>query len=140
VLQRNFGVSSWQILVILILMISLSGCSTWRPQEVKTEVVTKVEKLQVPVVSRPKPLQLIDTRVRVVTKDNLEEFLIEFEQQYGDVAFTVLSMKDYENLALNIAELKRFIGQQDEIIVYYEEALTDESNLKDTPTNGTSND
>ena len=45
-----------------------------------------------------------------------------------------------QNLALNIAELKRFIGQQDEIIVYYEEALTDESNLKDTPTNGTSND
>ena len=98
-----------------------------------------MEKLQVPVVSRPKPLQLIDTRVRVVTKENLEEFLIEFEQQYGDVAFTVLSMKDYENLALNIAELKRFIGQQDEIIVYYEEALTDESNLKDTPTNGTIN-
>jgi len=92
------------------------------------------------VVSRPKPLQLIDTRVRVVTKENLDEFLKEFEEQYGDIAFTVLSMKDYENLALNIAELKRFIGQQDEIIVYYEEALTDESNLKDTPTNGTSND
>ena len=99
-----------------------------------------MEKLQVPVVSRPKPLQLIDTRVRVVTKENLDEFLIEFEEQYGDIAFTVLSMKDYENLALNIAELKRFIGQQDEIIVYYEEALTDESNTKDTPTNGTSND
>lgn len=99
-----------------------------------------MEKLQVPVVSRPKPLQLIDTRVRVVTKENLDEFLKEFEEQYGDIAFTVLSMKDYENLALNIAELKRFIGQQDEIIVYYEEALTDESNLKDTPTNGTSND
>jgi len=92
------------------------------------------------VVSRPKPLQLIDTRVRVVTKENLEEFLTEFEEQYGDIAFTVLSMKDYENLAMNIAELKRFIGQQDEIIVYYEEALTDESNTEDTPTNGTNND
>ena len=85
------------------------------------------------------PPQLIDTRVRVVTKDNLDEFLIEFEEQYGDIAFTVLSMKDYENLAMNIAELKRFIGQQDEIIVYYEEALTDESNTEDTPTNGTIN-
>lgn len=91
------------------------------------------------MVSRPKPLQLIDTRVRVVTKENLDEFLIEFEEQYGDIAFTVLSMKDYENLALNIAELKRFIGQQDEIIVYYEEALTDEPNTEDTPTNGTIN-
>jgi hypothetical protein len=32
-------------------------------------------------------------------------------------------MKDYENLALNIADLRRFINQQTEIIVYYEENL-----------------
>jgi PBP1b-binding outer membrane lipoprotein LpoB len=127
VLQQNYGVSSWSIPVILILILSLSGCSTWRLPETKTEVVTKVEKLQVPIVSRPKPLQLIDTRVRVVTKENLDAFLQEFEEQYGDIAFTVLSMKDYENLAMNIADLKRFIEQQDEIIVYYEEALTDDT-------------
>ena len=93
-----------------------------------------MEKLQVPIVSRPKPLQLIDTRVRVVTKENLDAFLQEFEEQYGDIAFTVLSMKDYENLAMNIADLKRFIEQQDEIIVYYEEALTDDT-TEDIPTN-----
>ena len=97
-----------------------------------------MEKLQVPIVARPKPLRLIDTRVRVVTKNNLDEFLQEFEEQYGDVAFTVLSMKDYENLAMNIADLKSFIEQQDEIIVYYEEALSDDT-TKDTPTNESGN-
>ena len=35
-------------------------------------------------------------------------------------------MRDYENLALNIADLKRFINQQRNIIVYYENAVTDE--------------
>jgi len=35
-------------------------------------------------------------------------------------------MRDYENLALNIAELRRFIEQQTQIIVYYEKAVTDE--------------
>ena len=97
-----------------------------------------MEKLQVPIVARPTPLRLIDTRVRVVTKNNLDEFLQEFEEQYGDVAFTVLSMKDYENLAMNIADLKRFIEQQDEIIIYYEEALSDDT-TKDTPTNESGN-
>ena len=97
-----------------------------------------MEKLQVPIVARPNPLRLIDTRVRVVTKNNLDEFLQEFEEQYGDVAFTVLSMKDYENLAMNIADLKRFIEQQDEIIIYYEEALSDDT-TKDTPTNESGN-
>jgi hypothetical protein len=35
-------------------------------------------------------------------------------------------MKDYENLALNIADIKRYINQQTEIIVYYEEAVKPE--------------
>ena len=94
-----------------------------------------MEKTTVPVVSRPKPLQLIDTRVRVVTSDTLEQFLKEYEDQYGELAFVVLSMQDYENLALNIADLRRFINQQTEIIVYYEEAVseateTNSENLK----------
>lgn len=40
-------------------------------------------------------------------------------------------MKDYENLALNIADLRRYINQQTEIIVYYEEAVTPEENKDD---------
>lgn len=78
-------------------------------------------------MSRPKPLQLVDTRVRVVTSDTLEQFIEEYKEQYGEVAFVVLSMKDYENLALNIADLRRYINQQTQIIVYYEEAVTEES-------------
>jgi hypothetical protein len=85
-----------------------------------------VEQVQIPKVSRPKPLQLTDTRVRVVTKDTLDVFLKEYEEQYGTIAFVALSMRDYENLALNVAELKRYINQQIEIIVYYEEAVTAE--------------
>ena len=84
-----------------------------------------MEKVQIPTVALPKPLQLSDTRVFVVTKDNFEEFEKEFTELYGDLAFVALSMKDYENLALNISELKRYINQQGEIIVYYEKAVTE---------------
>tara|TARA_B100001093_G_scaffold479321_1_gene508223 strand:- start:220 stop:363 length:144 start_codon:yes stop_codon:yes gene_type:complete len=41
-------------------------------------------------------------------------------------------MKDYENLALNIADLRRYINQQTEIIVYYEKAVTEENNINET--------
>ena len=54
-----------------------------------------------------------------------------YEKQYGEVAFVVISMQDYENLALNIAELRRYINQQIEIIVYYEEAVKEEENNND---------
>tara|TARA_B000000609_G_scaffold155638_1_gene146940 strand:+ start:2026 stop:2151 length:126 start_codon:yes stop_codon:yes gene_type:complete len=35
-------------------------------------------------------------------------------------------MKDYENLALNIADIRRYLNQQTEIIIYYEKAVTEE--------------
>ena len=40
-------------------------------------------------------------------------------------------MKDFENLALNIADIRRYINQQTEIIVYYEDAVTQEENKDD---------
>jgi len=86
-----------------------------------------LEKVQIPVVAQPKPLLLNDTRVFVVTKDNFEEFEKEFREAYGDFAFVALSMKDYENLALNIADIKRYLEQQKEIILYYEKAVTEET-------------
>ena len=49
------------------------------------------------------------------------------EKTYGEIAYVALSMKDYENLALNIAELRRFLQQQDKIILYYEKAVKDEN-------------
>jgi len=85
-----------------------------------------VEKTTVPLVARPKPLQLNDTRVFVVTKDNYDEFKKEFTEIYGDFAFVALSMKDYENLVLNVADIKRYLEQQKEIIVYYEKAVSEE--------------
>ena len=47
----------------------------------------------------------------------------EFTEEHGELAYVVLSMKDYENLAINIADLRRYIEQQTEIIVYYENAV-----------------
>ena len=124
-LKRNFGVVSWMTLVIPLSFLLLTGCSSLQ-MEPEIKVVTKVEKVQIPVVARPKPVQLSDTRVFVVTKDNFDEFKKEFTELYGDLAFVALSMKDYENLALNLADLRRYINQQNEVIIYYEKAVKEE--------------
>lgn len=122
---QNYGVELWKSLVILISLITLAGCSGLKMEpEIKT--VTKIEKITVPIVARPKPLQLNDTRVFVVTKDNYDEFVKEFTEVYGELAFVALSMRDYQLLALNIAEIRRYLNQQKEIIVYYEKAVKEE--------------
>jgi len=89
--------------------------------EIKT--VTKIEQITIPVVARPKPLNLSDTRVFVVTEDNYEEFVKDFKEVYGELAYVALSMKDYENLAINIADIRRYLNQQKQIIAYYEKAV-----------------
>ena len=131
--QPKYGERLWVILVVILTGLILTGCSGLRqPTEIKT--VTKIEKITIPVVPKPKPVQLNDVRVYVVNADIYEEFVKEFTEEYGELAFVALSMKDYENLALNIAELRRYINQQKQIIVYYEEAVTEEKK-NDGPNN-----
>ena len=59
----------------------------------------------------------------VVTEENFEEFKAKFVKEYGDLVGYVLSVRDYETLALNMAEIKRYIQQQKELIIYYEKAV-----------------
>ena len=122
-LQQNYGAASLKILVAIVAALYLAGCSLVPRPEPEIKVVTKVEKTTVPTVSRPKPTQLNDVRVYVVNQRILDDFLAEFKDRHGEVAFVALSMKDYENLALNVAELRRYINQQTQIIVYYEDAV-----------------
>ena len=119
--QLNFGETSWRALVVAITSLFLTGCSLIAEQAVK--IVTQTQKVTVQVVARPKPLQLVDTRVYVVNKDNYDQFVKDFTEENGELAYVALAIKDYENLALNIADIKRFIDQQNEIIIYYESAM-----------------
>jgi hypothetical protein len=76
-------------------------------------------------------VQLNDVKIYVVNEDNYEEFIQEFRAKNGEVVYIAISVKDYENLSLNIAELRRYIEQQKQVIVYYEEAVKPEDGVSD---------
>ena len=48
----------------------------------------------------------------MVTDRNFGDFKKTFEKENGDLVFYAVSVRDYETLALNMAELKRYIQQQ----------------------------
>jgi len=77
----------------------------------------------VPIVSRPKQVQLNDVKIYVVSKINYAEFVKAYAKKNGADSYIALSVKDYENLSLNFAELRRYIQQQKQIILYYETAV-----------------
>ena len=117
--QKNF-LNLWKLFLVLPLL--ATGCSSFQkvlPLEVKT---IEVER-KIPTQTRPKSISLNDIYSYVVTDRNFEEFKKKFEKENGDLVFYAVSVRDYETLALNMAEIKRYIQQQQELIVYYEKAI-----------------
>ena len=108
---------------LLLLTLLLSSCGYLRKPEKEIVVQTVEVQKVIPVQPRPKPIDMTDVKFYVVTEENYEEFKEKFMKTNNDFVFYVVSVHDYENLALNMSELFRYIKQQKEIVVYYEEAV-----------------
>lgn len=112
-------------LIIPTALLSLSSCGVISGFKPEPQVVVQTEYIErtIPTQPRPTPVEMPNVEWYVVNSDNLEEFLARIEADAGDVVFIALTPKGYENLALGIAELRRFILEQREIIVYYEQQV-----------------
>ena len=125
--QINFGTTLGLLLTILL----LSSCSSLRP-EPQIVIQTKIIEKTIPVVQHPKPVNLSDVKIYVVSPEkNFDEFIQEYTAKNGGDSYIAISVKDYENLATNFAELRRYIEQQKDIIVYYEKAVAPSENVGD---------
>ncbi len=106
----------------LVLLLALtSGCSLIPPQ---VEVQTKFVEKQIPIQGHPKGVTMYPLQFYAVTEENFEEFKEKFQKENADLVYFAMSVPDYENLSLNIGELKRYIEQQKTIIIYYEQSIT----------------
>ena len=118
--QINFGMT----LSLLLATLLLSGCASfWKPEK-EIVVQTKIVERNIPTVPHPKQVRLNDVKIYVVSPEvNYDEFMEEFTKKNGADSYIAISVKDYENLSKNFAELRRYIDQQKRIILYYEEAV-----------------
>ena len=118
VLKNYLKVSS-----LLLLSLLVSSCSSW-PKLTQIEIQTVEVERNIPIQNRPRQLDMNDIYFYVVTEQNFEEFKKRFIKENGDLVGYVLSVRDYETLAINMAEIKRYIEQQKQIIIYYEKAVS----------------
>ena len=109
-------------LSLLLLCLLLSSCSSW-PQLKQIEVKTVEVDRVIPTQNRPRALDLNDIQWFVVTDQNFKSFKARYTKQNGAFLFYAISVRDYETLAINMAEIKRYIEQQKHIIIYYEKAV-----------------
>ena len=108
------------MLLISSVAFLLSACGSVE----KLKVFSSPVENKIIAPSDPKPLLLDKLHSDVVNKDNLQKFLKELqkEQNTEEFVFYAITPKTYELLALNMQEIKRFILQQKDIIIFYKEA------------------
>jgi len=63
----------------------------------------------------------------VVTENNLEEVINKVKNTQGEFVLYAMTAQSFESLALNFEQIKKFIETQNQIILYYEKAVTKES-------------
>tara|TARA_R110000796_G_scaffold69371_3_gene158293 strand:- start:11517 stop:11696 length:180 start_codon:yes stop_codon:yes gene_type:complete len=54
----------------------------------------------------------------------MDEFIARVQKDQGHVVFFAMSVPDYELMAYNMQELKRYISELKEVVVYYRKVTT----------------
>ncbi len=95
-----------------------SSCSLL-PKTKQIEVTAKpLERTFVQPVM-PREINLGVPQWIVVTPDNWEEQLARIEKQEGEILFLAMTVPDYELMSVNMQELKRYITELKDVVVYY---------------------
>jgi hypothetical protein len=113
-------------IIIIATALGLSGCaSTGQTPLIKPQIVEK-PKFEVPA---PHPIQSMAFEWVVITKDNFELKFKEIENKNGSVTLFAMTPQGYQNLSMNVAEMRRYMQQQNAVIAamkkYYESSNTD---------------
>ncbi len=95
----------------------LSSCSLIPTKQI--EISAKPIDRQIAQPIMPREIDLKEPYWFVVSDKNIDEFLARVEKEQGQVVFFAMSVPDYELMAYNMQELKRYIVELKEVVVYY---------------------
>ena len=109
--------SSWLIVLLMIPLLGITGCATTKTVKVLSEPVNSVA-LNPPNI---RDLELQGVRWFIVTPENIDEVFKELEDQNKDVVLFGITDDGYKGLALNLAQIRELLLQQQAIIKAYKE-------------------
>jgi hypothetical protein len=83
----------------------------------------QIEAPTIRIVPRPDPIEMRNADIVVVTEANLEQVIARVKQEQGDFVLYAMTAQSFESLALSFEQIKKFIEEQNAVIVYYENAV-----------------
>jgi len=104
----------------------MMACSCSLIPSKQIEVISKPIERTIVQPIMPREIDLKDPYWYVVSEKNIDEFLTRVEKDQGQVVFLAMSVPDYELMAYNMQELKRYISELKEVVVYYKTVTTEQ--------------
>lgn len=136
-------------IVSVLALLTISGCSLLQQAPREVEIITKPVKIDVVQPVMPRALNLKEPKWYVVSDAKiienclkneegksdcklgredlypegytyLDKFIDDIKKTHGgDIVFVAMTVEDYELMAYNTQEIKRYINQLGEVIIYY---------------------
>lgn len=114
-----------RIPTISLLLISLSGCANlgnlFGPGVTPIEINKKAVERTPLNLSAPAPLQPKSPQWILITPQNADQVWAELKSKNVDLVLFGLTDNGYEELSINIAEIRNLIASQRAIIIKYQE-------------------
>ena len=99
-------------------LLLLNGCSTPQVEPVTSVQVKTIEiPRPAPIVPSVDQLNLRDVKWIIITPDNIDEKFAEIKD--GDLVLFALTKDGYENLSLNLSDIRMNIEQYKRIVAIY---------------------
>ncbi len=124
-------------ILLSLTLITTSGCSLlgnspYVPEVKPVEVVTITKPAVVYHPPLPNQIKTKPVEWRVLTPAIMQEYLTDLSEGKAPTnVYYGVSPKGYENLSINMAELKRYIRQALSIVEYYQDLYEEEEDGSD---------
>ena len=114
--------TSSKLAVLLTVLMMGSSCSLLPTKQIQVTAKPIERKIVQPIM--PREIDLKQPQWIAITPDNWEEQLARIEQQEGELVFLAMTIPDYEIMAYNMQEIKRYITELKDVVVYYRKVTT----------------
>ncbi len=105
-------------------MILMMACSCSLIPTKQIEVTAKPLERTIVQPVMPREIDLKEVRWLTITPENFEEQFKIIEDQEGELVFLAMTVPDYEVMAYNMQEIKRYITELKDVVVYYRTVTT----------------
>ena len=124
--QNTLWKTSRTSAVLLMTLMMGSSCSLIPTKQIEVSAKPIERVITQPVM--PREIDLKEVRWLTITPENFEEQFAVIEAQEGELVFLAMTIPDYEVMAYNMQELKRYITELKDVVVYYREVTTADLN------------